>query len=139
MVSAVELIRSESLYAGVPYAYAATAPASVRLIFLAGSCPLTSDGTKAAVGDYRGQAGRAVANLLTALSDASAQLSDVISTRILVATTARADLNTVWTVVAEAFGPHDVPSTLLGVTVLGYSDQLVEIEAIAAVKDGPVA
>ncbi|EED6225823.1 RidA family protein, partial [Salmonella enterica subsp. enterica serovar Haifa] len=27
---------------------------------------------------------------------------------------------------------HDVPSTLLGVTVLGYDDQLVEIEAVAA-------
>jgi hypothetical protein len=30
-----------------------------------------------------------------------------------------------------------VPSTLLGVTVLGYDDQLVEIEAVAAVFDGP--
>jgi hypothetical protein len=28
-----------------------------------------------------------------------------------------------------------VPSTLLGVTVLGYEDQLVEIEAVAAVLD----
>ena len=40
-----------------------------------------------------------------------------------------------WAVVREAFGEHDVPSTLLGVTVLGYEDQLVEIEAIAAVVD----
>jgi hypothetical protein len=30
---------------------------------------------------------------------------------------------------------HDVPSTLMGVTVLGYTDQLVEIEAVAAVVD----
>lgn len=37
--------------------------------------------------------------------------------------------------VAEAFGNHDVPSTLMGVTVLGYPDQLVEIEAVAAVRD----
>jgi hypothetical protein len=28
-----------------------------------------------------------------------------------------------------------VPSTLMGVTVLGYDDQLVEIEAVAAVLD----
>jgi len=28
-----------------------------------------------------------------------------------------------------------VPSTLIGVTVLGYRDQLVEIEAVAAVLD----
>jgi hypothetical protein len=28
-----------------------------------------------------------------------------------------------------------MPGTLLGVTVLGYDDQLVEIEAVAAVVD----
>lgn len=32
----------------------------------------------------------------------------------------------------ESFGEHDVPSTLMGVSVLGYPDQLVEIEAVAA-------
>jgi predicted nucleotide-binding protein len=32
-------------------------------------------------------------------------------------------------------GRDDVPSTLMGVTVLGYKDQLVEIEAVAAVLD----
>jgi hypothetical protein len=30
----------------------------------------------------------------------------------------------------------DVPSTLLDVTVLGYDDQLVEVEAVAAITDG---
>ena len=133
MPSAVELIRSSTLYAGAPYAYAATAPAGVRLVFLAGACPLDEDGSTVAVGDYRGQAVQAIANLLTALGDAAADLTDVISTRVLVATTSRADLTAVWQIVAEAFGPHDVPSTLLGVTVLGYDDQLVEVEAVAAV------
>ena len=37
----------------------------------------------------------------------------------------------VWDVVRAAFGDHDAPSTLLGVTVLGWPDQLVEIEAVA--------
>jgi hypothetical protein len=40
-----------------------------------------------------------------------------------------------WEVVRDAFGDHDVPSTLMGVTVLGYRDQLVELEAVAAVLD----
>jgi hypothetical protein len=40
-----------------------------------------------------------------------------------------------WRVVRAAIGEHDAPSTLLGVTVLGYDDQLVEVEAIAAVRD----
>jgi hypothetical protein len=39
-----------------------------------------------------------------------------------------------WEVVEAAFGELDAPSTLLGVTVLGYADQLVEIEAVAAVS-----
>jgi len=32
------------------------------------------------------------------------------------------------------FGSHDAPSTLLGVSVLGYPDQLVEVEAVAALR-----
>ena len=36
-----------------------------------------------------------------------------------------------WQVVRAAFGDHDAPSTLLGVAVLGYPDQLVEVEAVA--------
>jgi hypothetical protein len=44
-----------------------------------------------------------------------------------------ADLLTAWTVVRAEFVEHDAPSTLLGVAVLGYNDQFVEVEAIAAV------
>ncbi|MFG2426439.1 RidA family protein [Streptomyces sp. NPDC048590] len=132
---AVTLIRSATLSDVADYAYAATAPAEARLIFLAGSCPLDEDGATVAVGDYAGQAAKALENLRTALADAGADLEDVISTRVLVASTRQADLVTAWDVVRAGFGDHDVPSTLLGVTVLGYHDQLVEIEAVAAVLD----
>ena len=70
-----------------------------------------------------------------ALAAAGASIEDVISTRLLVASSAQADLVTAWEVVRDAFGEHDVPSTLMGVTVLGYDDQLVELEAVAAVVD----
>ena len=70
-----------------------------------------------------------------ALAEAEAGLEDVISTRVLVASSRQADLVTAWEVVRDAFGDHNPPSTLLGVTVLGYDDQLVEIEAVAAVRD----
>jgi enamine deaminase RidA (YjgF/YER057c/UK114 family) len=132
---AVTLIRSASLSSVAEYAYAATAPAQARLIFLAGACPLNEDGSTASVGDYAGQAAKAIQNLQVALADADASLADVLSTRVLVATARQEDLVTAWQVVRDAFGDHDVPSTLLGVTVLGYQDQLVEIEAIAAVLD----
>lgn len=134
MSSVVQLIRGTAL-ADTPYAYAATAPAGSRLIFLAGACPLNDDGTTAAPGDYAAQAARCVETLQAALDVAGATLTDVISTRVLVASSAQADLVTAWDVVHAAFGAHDVPSTLLGVTVLGYDHQLVEIEAIAAVTD----
>ncbi len=37
-----------------------------------------------------------------------------------------------WTEIRAAFGEMP-PATLLGVTVLGYPDQLVEVDAVAAV------
>jgi enamine deaminase RidA (YjgF/YER057c/UK114 family) len=135
MPRAVTLIRSASLSSVAEYAYAATAPAEARLIFLAGACPLNEDGSTAATGDYAGQAAKALENMRTALADAGAALHDVISTRVLVASSRQEDLATAWQVVRDTFGDHDVPSTLMGVTVLGYADQLVEIEAIAAVLD----
>ena len=135
MPRAVTLIRSTALSDVAQYAYAATAPAQSRLIFLAGACPLNEDGSTAAVGDYAGQAAKALENMRIALADAGASLEDVISTRVLVASARREDLVAAWQVVRDGFGDHDVPSTLMGVTVLGYRDQLVEIEAVAAVLD----
>lgn len=58
-----------------------------------------------------------------------------MSTRVLVASSRQSDLVKAWEVVRDEFGNHDVPSTLMGVTVLLYDDQLVELEAVAAVKD----
>lgn len=135
MARAVTLIRSTALSDVAEYAYAATAPAEARLIFLAGACPLNEDGSTAAIGDYAGQASKAVENMRTALDAAGASLQDVINTRVLVASSRQEDLGTAWRVVRDAFADHDVPSTLIGVTVLGYADQLVEIEAVAAVLD----
>jgi enamine deaminase RidA (YjgF/YER057c/UK114 family) len=135
MPHAITLIRSASLSSVAEYAYAATAPASARLIFLAGACPLNDDGSTAAVGDYAGQAAKAFQNMQTALSDAGASVHDVLYTRVLVASSQQQDLVAAWQVVRDSFGGHDVPSTLMGVTVLGYADQLVEIEATAAVFD----
>lgn len=135
MPHSVTLIRSSSLSSVAEYAYASTAPVGSRLIFLAGACPLNEDGSTAAVGDYRGQAARAFENMRIALADAGASVRDVLSTRVLVATSRQEDLVAAWEVVRDSFGEHDVPSTLMGVTVLGYQDQLVEIEAVAAVLD----
>ena len=57
----------------------------------------------------------------------------MLKTTVFVASARQADLVTAWEVIRAAFGDHDAPSTLLGVSVLGYPDQLVEIEAVAAI------
>jgi enamine deaminase RidA (YjgF/YER057c/UK114 family) len=82
-------------------------------------------------GDVPAQASLAAANLATALAESGATLADVLKTTVFVASAQRSDLVAAWEVISAAFGEHDPPSTLLGVTVLGYPGQLVEIEAIA--------
>jgi hypothetical protein len=52
---------------------------------------------------------------------------------VYVASSRRADLVEAWEVYRDHMGSHDVPSTLLGVTVLGYDGQLVEVEATAVI------
>ena len=127
----INLVRSDSLYKEAPYAYASIAPRGA-LIFTAGACPLDDRGEVVGLGDVRAQASLAVANLSTALAASGATLADVLKTTVYVASADQADLVAAWEVVRAAFGEHDAPSTLLGVAVLGYSGQLVEIEAVAA-------
>lgn len=130
--SPVRLVRSTELTDQVPYAYAAVAESASRHLFTAGACPIDEHDAVVAVGDVAGQAEQVMANLSAALIAAGAELTDVIKTTVYVATTQRKDLLAAWDVVQRHFGNHDAPSTLLGVTILGYPDQLVEVEAVAA-------
>jgi enamine deaminase RidA (YjgF/YER057c/UK114 family) len=83
-----------------------------------------------APGDLVGQAQRTVENLLAALAT-QAWLRTRCSRRPSTSSRRSApDLVRVWDVVSERLGR--VPSTLLGVSCLGYPGQLVEIEAVAA-------
>ncbi len=132
-MSEATFLRSPRLYAGAQYAAAARVPAGEHLIFTAGACPLNPDGSTADAGDYRGQAAKVMGNLLLALAEGGADFSHLVKTTVFVASSDRNDLTEVWKVVRARTGDRDVPSTLLGVAVLGYPDQLVEVEAIAAV------
>lgn len=123
----VELVRVGEL-SGAPYAYAAVAG---PVVFTAGACPLDAAGGTVAVGDVAGQAEQVMANLVTALGAAGVGLRDVVKTTVYVATHEQGDLVAAWDVVRRWFGEHDAPGTLVGVTVLGYRDQLVEVEAVA--------
>ena len=118
------------LYRHAPYAYAAVAPAG-RLVFTAGACPLGPGGAVVGTHDVEAQARQCVSNLLEVLHAAGAWGGSVVKTTVYVATSSRQDLVRVWAVVKAALEPAHPPSTLVGVTVLGYPDQLVEIEAVA--------
>jgi enamine deaminase RidA (YjgF/YER057c/UK114 family) len=128
--SKIEFVRPPELSPGVPYAYAAvTGPG--RSVFTAGACPLDAQGNTVAAGDVAGQARQVMANLVATLRAAGAELTDVVKTTVYVASSRQDDLVRAWDVVRASFGEHDAPSTLVGVSVLGYRDQLVEVEAIA--------
>ncbi|HEX5558324.1 MAG TPA: RidA family protein [Gaiellales bacterium] len=132
--STITLVRVPELAGAAPYAYAALPPAGARLLFTAGACPIDDAGATVAPGDVAAQAEQVMANLGAALRAAGADLGDVLKTTVYVATARRDDLVAAWDVVRRHFGDHDPPSTLLGVSVLGYPGQLVEVEAVAALR-----
>ncbi len=129
----VTLIHSDELTDIAPYAYAAATPPDRSLVFTAGACPLNEKGETVAPGDLAAQANQVMDNLETALRAAGAELRHVAKTTVYVTTQRREDLAAAWQIVRARFGDHDAPSTLLGVAVLGYEDQLVEVEAVAVV------
>jgi enamine deaminase RidA (YjgF/YER057c/UK114 family) len=119
------------LYDGVPYDYAAVAPAGA-VLFTAGACPLDAGGNVVAAGDHAEQARVALANLLAVLAAHGCGSEHLVRTTVYVVG-GRHDLVRAWDTIAAGLAPARPPSTLLGVAVLGYPDQLVEIDAIAAV------
>jgi len=121
---------TDGLAGGLPYEYAAVAPAG-SIIFTAGACPLDANGAVVAAGDVAAQAARTVDNLLAVLARHGAGPGDLVRTTIYVVGS-RDDLVAAWEVIAGRLAPNRPPSTLLGVACLGYADQLVEIDGIAA-------
>ena len=119
------------LFPGAPYDYTSTAHG---LIFAAGACPLDEAGNVVSPGDMRAQAEQCVDNLLAALAVHGATAAHLLKTTIYVAASDRSQLTAVWDVVAARLGR--APSTLLGVSMLGWPKQLVEIEAIASAPEG---
>ena len=126
-----KLIEIPALHTGVPYSYVAMVPAG-SMVFTAGACPLDANGNVVGPGDIAAQTRQALDNLLVALDAAGCGPEDVVKTTLYVATTDDANLVVAWQLVEEVFGTQGPPSTLLGVTVLGWPGQLVEIEAVAA-------
>jgi enamine deaminase RidA (YjgF/YER057c/UK114 family) len=123
-------VPTDDLFPGVPYEYSSEI-ASGSLVLTAGACPLDPNGKVVAPGNHAAQAARALDNLLAVLARHDLGAEHLVRTTIYVVGD-RADLVTAWEVIRDGLAPHRPPSTLLGVAVLGYPDQLVEIDGIAA-------
>ena len=101
-----------------------------RLVVTAGAVPLDADGNLVGRGDYVVQTRQVLGNLALALQVAGARGQDVLKTTVYVVSEDREELSVVWRVVHES-EVAAAASTLLGVSLLGYEGQLVEVEAIA--------
>lgn len=113
------------------YAHVAVAN-SARLVVTAGAVPLDGDGALVGAGDVRLQTRQTLDNLMRQLAAAGAGGEDVLKTTVYVASTDVAELVAAWEEVQQS-PIAAAASTLLGVALLGYPEQLVEIEAIAAI------
>ncbi|GAA1481128.1 RidA family protein [Gordonia sinesedis] len=114
------------------FPYSATVSAG-PLLFTAGISPLDDDGAVVSPGDVVAQTRRCLVNLRTVLDEQGASFADVAKLTVYVAEHLQADLVVAWeTVVAECGGT--VPAAMMmGVTVLAYDGQVVEVDAVAAV------
>lgn len=118
------------LFAGVPYEYTSVVGGG-SMVFTSGACPLDDTGGVVAPGDFVGQAEQCMDNLRRALALAGASFEHIVRMTIYVAGD-RDDLAAVWEATHRHVSRHRPPSTLLGVRALGYPNQLVEIDAVAA-------
>ena len=125
----VERVNAPGLSDPPGYSHAAVATGG-RLVVTAGAVPLDAGGNLVGPGDYMAQTRQVIDNLGLALTAAGARGGDVLKTTVYVVAEGREDLTAVWRVIQES-EVAAAASTLLGVTLLGYEGQLVEVEAIA--------
>jgi enamine deaminase RidA (YjgF/YER057c/UK114 family) len=129
MPDAIAHHTSPALFPPPGYAHAVVSPPGAT-VWTAGGVPLDAGGALVGPGDPTAQAEQVLANLTVALEAAGATPADVVRTTVYVVAAERADLGVVWAAVqASPYAP--AASTLLGVSMLGYEGQLVEIEATA--------
>jgi enamine deaminase RidA (YjgF/YER057c/UK114 family) len=126
----VERRDAEGLAAPPGYSHVAVANGAM-LVFTAGAVPIDADGELVGPGDIESQTEQVLANLLRQLEAGGAAPDDVVKTTVYVASD-HDDMIRVWEIVQRS-PIASAPSTLLGVALLGYTGQLVEIEAVAVV------
>jgi enamine deaminase RidA (YjgF/YER057c/UK114 family) len=129
----IDRVQPEGLHATPGYAHVTTVFGHATVL-LSGQCPLGPDGDVVGGDSYEAQADQIVLNVRAALAAVGAQPADVVQTRVYVVSDDGDVLGRVWrrfaaSALAEAFTSA---STIVGVNVLAYPGQLVELDVTAA-------
>lgn len=119
-------IEIESGLAGTPgYRYAKLAG---NRLYVAGQVPQNASGSIVGIDDPYAQALQCLANLEVLMSCYDFSVTDIQRLTVYV-TGPRENLAAAWKAVLEEFSNDASPATLIGVSVLGHENQLVEIDA----------
>jgi enamine deaminase RidA (YjgF/YER057c/UK114 family) len=98
-------------------------------LFVAGQVPVDADRNVLGLGDPAAQARQCLTNLVTLITHHGFSPRDIHQLTVYVVGP-HANLIEAWGAVTAFFDVNVPPATLLGVTVLGFVDQLVEIDAV---------
>ncbi|MFQ5828368.1 MAG: RidA family protein [Candidatus Methylomirabilia bacterium] len=126
------LIRAEGL--GEPISPYSDAVRAGNTIYVSGQVSVDREWRLVGAGDVVAQARQLLENMKLALAAAGATLDDVVKITIYLADcNDRARVNEVR---KEYFGANKPAATLIGVRQFAMEGMLIEIDAIAVVKDG---
>jgi len=107
-----------------------------KTVFVAGQVAFDAKGELVGKGDLRAQATQAYENLKAALAAAGATFADVVKMNTYIVNYKPADLPAIREVRGQFFPQENLPaSTLVGVQALALEGLLIEVEAVAVVKE----
>jgi enamine deaminase RidA (YjgF/YER057c/UK114 family) len=116
------------------YSHVVEVPAGERLVFISGQVPLDQAGQLVGAGDFRRQAEQVFTNLRLALTGVGATFADVVKLTIYTVDLSHlGDLREVRDRYVNVAAPP--ASSLVEVRGLFRPDVLLEVEAVAAVRD----
>ena len=116
------------------YTHVVEVSGPVKTIYIAGQVSADKDGNVVGAGDMKAQAEQVFKNLEAALTAAGAKFSDVVKMNTYA--TDLANVQAIRDVRARYFGDVVPASTLVQVVRLARPEFLLEIEVIAAVREG---
>ncbi len=109
---------------------------SGKMVFISGQVAFNVKGELVGKGDLRAQTTQVYENLKNALAAAGATTADVVKLNTYVVDFKSSDLAAIREVRGQYFPFENMPaSTLVGVQALAFEGLLIEIEAIAIVKE----